>query len=259
MLSGDLLGALTTIEAALVGSIVAIGQPTLDAIIERRQRYLAVRQALQVAVPQAIVSVVGGAGEAIDGVLRAFIVAGQDLVDAVLSLNPGNIASALVNGTTLVLGSFADGTQSVVDGIVTAQQTLATALAAQPAPAAATALSAKVSGAQVTDVPDLSRKSGMVAVDPPADTADIDTAAASLATTSEEKKAVPTEKQTPKVDADDGESAAKDDASAVTDKPDHPGTKTPKRDTEKKRSDSPKRETAKADNDSQSEGAKQKK
>jgi hypothetical protein len=259
VLSGDLLGALTTIEAALVGSIVAIGQPTLDAIIERRQRYLAVRQALQVAVPQAIISVVGGAGDAIDGVLRAFIVAGQDLVDAVLSLNPGNIASALVNGTTLVLGSLADGTQAVVDGIVTAQQTLATALAAQPAASSATTFSAKISGAQVTDVPDLSRKTAMVALDAPADTADApDPAAASLATTSEEEKAVPTEKQTPKADADEGVSAAKDDASAATDKPDHPGTKAPKRDTEKS-ADTHKHETAKADNDSQSEGAKQKK
>ncbi len=52
VLSGDLLGALTTIETALVGSLVAIGQPTLDAIIERWQRYLAVREALQMAVPQ---------------------------------------------------------------------------------------------------------------------------------------------------------------------------------------------------------------
>ena len=78
------------------------------------------RQALQVAVPQAFFSVVGGVGEGIDGVLRAFITAGQDLVDAVLSLNPGNIASALVNGATLVLGSFVGGTQAVVDGIVTA-------------------------------------------------------------------------------------------------------------------------------------------
>ena len=256
VLSGDLLGALTTIEAALVGSIVAIGQPTLDAIIERRQRYLAVRQALQVAVPQAIISVVGGAGEAIDGVLRAFIIAGQDLVDAVLSLNPGNIASALVNGTTLVLGSFADGTQSVVDGIVTAQQTLATALAAQPAPAAATAFIASVSGADVTAVPDLSGKTAMIAVDPPTDAADapdIDTAAA-LATTSEEKKVSP-EAETPKADADEGESAAKDDASAAAEKPGDPSPKSPKNETKKKRADSPKHQTARADNESESEGA----
>jgi hypothetical protein len=84
VLSGDLLGALTTIEVALVGSIVAIGEPTLDAIIQRRQRILAVQQALQVAVPQAFFDVVGGVGLGLDEVARAFIVAGQGLVDAVL-------------------------------------------------------------------------------------------------------------------------------------------------------------------------------
>src|SRR5258705_9122204 len=45
--------------------LVAIGQPTLDAIIERRQRYLAVQQALQVDGPQAFVSVVGGFGRGV--------------------------------------------------------------------------------------------------------------------------------------------------------------------------------------------------
>jgi hypothetical protein len=73
VLSGDLLGALTTIETAIVGSVVAVGEPTLAAIIERRQRFLAVRSALQVAVPQAFFSVVGGVGPGADEVLRAFI------------------------------------------------------------------------------------------------------------------------------------------------------------------------------------------
>lgn len=66
VLSGDLLGALTTIEAALVGSIVAVGDPILDAIIERRQRVLAVQQALQLAVPEAFFDVVGGIGRGLD-------------------------------------------------------------------------------------------------------------------------------------------------------------------------------------------------
>lgn len=73
--SGDLLGALTTIETAVVGSVVAVGEPTLAAIIERRQRFLAVRSAWQVAVPQAFFSVVGGVGQGADEVLRAFITA----------------------------------------------------------------------------------------------------------------------------------------------------------------------------------------
>jgi hypothetical protein len=53
-----------------------------------------VREALQVAVPQAFFIVVGGVGQSIKGALRAFITAGKDLVAAVLSLNPGNIASS---------------------------------------------------------------------------------------------------------------------------------------------------------------------
>src|SRR5215217_6639962 len=57
VLSGDLLGALTTVETYLVGSLVAVGEPTLAAIIERRQRYLAVREALQLAVPEAFIDV----------------------------------------------------------------------------------------------------------------------------------------------------------------------------------------------------------
>jgi hypothetical protein len=106
VLSGDLLGAFITIETALVGSIVAVGEPTLAAIIELRQRYLAISPALQVAVPEAFIEVVGAVGRGLDEVARAVITAGQDLVDAVLSLSPGVIATALVNGTTLVLGSF---------------------------------------------------------------------------------------------------------------------------------------------------------
>jgi hypothetical protein len=38
VLSGDLLAALTTIETALVRSVVAVGEPTQAAIIERLQR-----------------------------------------------------------------------------------------------------------------------------------------------------------------------------------------------------------------------------
>jgi hypothetical protein len=183
VLSGDLLGALTTIETAIVGSVVAVGEPTLAAIIERRQRLLAVQSALQVAVPEAFIDVVGGVAQGADEALRAFITAGQGLVDAVLSLNPGNIAAALVNGTTLVLGSFVDGGQHVVDGIVSAQQTLATALAAQPAASSATALSANISSAEVTAVPDRSRKAALVAVDPPTGTAEVDAADPAAGTT----------------------------------------------------------------------------
>jgi hypothetical protein len=252
VLSGDLLGALTTVEVALVGSIVAVGAPTLAAIIERRQRSLAVSQALQVAVPQALFSVVGGVGQGVDEVARAFITAGQGLVDAVLSLNLGNIVTALVNGTTLVLGSFVAGGQHVVDGIVTAQQTLAAALATQPAAAAATAFGAKVSSAKVTDVPVLSRKTALVAVSVPtaAEARGADSAASASDSTSTESVGGATEaassKADPKAIGDKDESAAKDGTSDTTDKPDHPGAK------------SPKHRTAKAGSDSPSDGVKQK-
>jgi hypothetical protein len=104
VLSGDMLGALITIETALVGSIVAVDEPTLAAIIERRQRYLAVSPAQQVAVPEAFVDVVGSVGRGLDELARAVITVGQDLVDAMLSFSPGGVATALVNGITLCSG-----------------------------------------------------------------------------------------------------------------------------------------------------------
>jgi hypothetical protein len=250
VLSGDLLGALTTIEVALVGSIVAIGEPTLDAIIQRRQRILAVQQALQVAVPQAFFDVVGGVGLGLDEVARAFIVAGQGLVDAVLSLNLGNIVDSLVNGTALVLGSFVTGGQHVVDGIVSAQQVIATALAAQPAPASATAFSTKVASAEVTDVPDLSRKTSMVAVDPPTDAGDANETESTRDTT----KLASLEEETSKADDDP---APKGGTTVAADKSDQSTPSSPKRETKKKPADSPKHETATAENESESEGAKQ--
>jgi hypothetical protein len=256
VLSGDLLGALTTVETYLVGSIVAIGEPTLAAIIERRQRVLAVQQALQVAVPEAFFDVVGGLGQGLDEVARAFIVAGQNLVDAVLSFSPGAIISALVDGTTLVLGSFVDGGQHVVDGIVSAQQTLATALAAEPAPVLATAFSANVSSADVADVPDLSRKAALVTVsdtDTGADASDAKLAESGSSAT----EAAAAKEETPKADKDSDDSAAKDDASTTADQPDQSTPSSPKDEANKNGEDSPKHETAKADNESESEDAKQ--
>jgi hypothetical protein len=126
---------------------------------------------------------------------------------------------------------------------LSAQQTIATALATQPA-AAATALSAKVSSPAVTDVPKLSRKTALVAVGPHTDTAD---ATATDATAKD---------KTPKADASKDTSAK--DATSTGGKPDHPGAKSPKHETDKLRPDPPKHETAKADNRSQSDGAEQK-
>jgi hypothetical protein len=232
VLSGDLLGALTTFETYLVGSLVAIGEPTLAAIIERRQRVLAVSEALQEAVPAALIGLGTGIFAAVDGVLRSSIIAGQGVVDALLPLNLGNLVNALVGGTQLVLGSLADGGQDIVDAIVFAQQTIATALAAQPA-AAATAFSAKVSSAEVTDVPDLSRTTAMVAVSPSVETDDTAKVSSDV-TVSDPTESTPTEKKKapkPKDDAD--QSAAKHAASTTTDKPDDAGTPSAESDTGK--------------------------
>jgi hypothetical protein len=221
--SGDVLGALTTVETYLVGSIVAVGGPTLAAIIERRQDALAVREALQAAVPKAVIDVIGGFGRGADEIARAFIVAGQNLVDAVLSFSPGAIVGALVDGTKLVVGSFAGAGQQVVDGIVSAQQTIATALAAKPSAAAATTFSAKVASPDATDVPDLGRKTATLSVSPSVD--------------SPPKTA--TEKKAPK---------PRDDADQPTTK--GSTAQPPKADTGKK----PKTGHKKADKDSASDG-----
>ena len=69
-----------------------------------------------------------------DAVTRAVITAGQNFINAVLTLNPANIFAAVVGGVQGVVASFAVGGQLAIDGIVAAQTTLATALAARPVP-----------------------------------------------------------------------------------------------------------------------------
>ena len=105
LLSLDLQGALTTIETALVGTVVAVGAPILDSIITVRERSLAVQLALQSAVPDAFIGASAAVFGRIDGVLRASIAGGQEVVDAVLTLNLGNIVDALVSATQGFLGS----------------------------------------------------------------------------------------------------------------------------------------------------------
>ena len=122
LLSLDLQGALTTIETALVGTVVAVGAPILDSIITVRERSLAVQLALQSAVPDAFIGATAAVLGAIDGVLRASIAGGQEVVDAVLTLNLGNIVDAFVSATQGFLGSFVDGGQDIIDGIVFAHK-----------------------------------------------------------------------------------------------------------------------------------------
>ena len=240
ILSGDLLGALDTISTALVDGIAAVGGPTLNAIIERRQRVLAVQSALQVAVPTAVIGLATSFGTALNGVLKASITGGQGVVDAVLTLDLRNIATALVDGTRLVLGSFVAGGHDIIDGIVAAQTTIADALAAQP-PATATALSGNVASAKVTDVPKLSGRTAMLTLSPQKDTSG--TSGTSGAT----KKATD----------DNSGTTAKGGTSATADKPVHPRLRLPKKDAANSGASS-KRETKKADKESASAGAKEK-
>ncbi|SEH86114.1 hypothetical protein SAMN04489835_4993 [Mycolicibacterium rutilum] len=147
LVSLDLQGALTTIETALVGTVAAVGLPVLDALITVRERNLAVQLALQSAVPEAVIGFGAALFGAVDGVLRASISGGQEVVDAILTFDLGNIVTAFVDATRDFLGSFAEGGQDIVDGIVFVQQTIATALAT-PAPTTGIAETEELSFAQ---------------------------------------------------------------------------------------------------------------
>jgi hypothetical protein len=142
---------------------------------------------------------------------------------------------------------------------------LGQALAAQPA-AAATTFSANISSADVTDVPDLSRKTAMVAVSPSTDAVDAPDAGVAEGSSKETQKSgsdqteqASTGKKTPNANESDDESTAKDSTSAATENSDRGTTNSSKADTETKEGDdSPrhvtkKAETQKANNESQSE------
>ena len=134
VLNRDPLGALTTVEDWTLAAGKATLVPPVAANIEVGQIQLAIQSALLLAQPVAAVQLGAGLFTAFDTITRAFIVAGQNLVDAVLSLNIGNMIQAVVGGVSGVITGFVDGGQAVVDGIVSAQNTLATALKARPAP-----------------------------------------------------------------------------------------------------------------------------
>lgn len=148
--AGDPLGALTTLEQAGIAAAEATLLPYISAQIDVGQIQLAIDSALLPAQPIALVELGAGLFAAFDAVARAFIIAGQDFVDAVLSLNIGNIVNSVVEGVSGVVTSIGTAGQDAVDGIVAAQTTLATALAARPvtileeaaAPAAAIARNA---------------------------------------------------------------------------------------------------------------------
>jgi hypothetical protein len=130
----DPLGALTTVEEAAVAAAEVILIPLVASRIDIGQIQLAVQSALLLAQPVAAVELGAGLFAALDAVTRAVITAGQNFVDAVLSLNLGNIVTATVDGVRDVVASFGTAGQDAVDSIVAAQTTLATALAVRPVP-----------------------------------------------------------------------------------------------------------------------------
>jgi len=130
----DPLGALTTVEDAAVAAAEAILVPLVASRIDIGQIELAVDSALLLARPVAAFELGGGLFAAFNAVTRAVITAGQNFVNAVLSLNLGNIVTATVDGVRDVVTSFGTAGQDVVDSIVAAQTTLAVALAERPVP-----------------------------------------------------------------------------------------------------------------------------
>lgn len=139
VLTLNFVGAFETITTAVRDSVVAVGQPLLDSLIWRNQKYYAVQTALRAAVPQALIDATNGFLTAGNLVATSLIEGTQNLVAAVLSLNLGNIVDAAVDGTVNFLGAVGDGASAIVGGIESAQYGITTALATEPPPAAAVA------------------------------------------------------------------------------------------------------------------------
>ena len=148
----DPLGALTTVEDAAVAAAAAVLVPVIGSQIKIGQIQLAVQSAMLLAEPEALVELSSGLFVAFDTVARAIITAGQNFVNAVVSLNLQNIVSATVTGVRDVVTSFSAAGTAAVDGIVAAQTTLAAALATRPAPppVAASARLARAAAADAT-------------------------------------------------------------------------------------------------------------
>lgn len=130
--SGDALDALTTVETWAVDAATATLVPPVAANIEVGQIQLAIQSALLVAQPVAAVELGASLFTAFDTVSRSFIVAGQDVLDAVLSFDIGGVIEAIISGVSGVVTAFGAGAQAVIDGVVSAQTTLAAALATRP-------------------------------------------------------------------------------------------------------------------------------
>jgi hypothetical protein len=150
ILTRDPLGALTTVQDAAVAAADAILAPLVVSQIAIGEIELAVDSALLPARVEALIALGQGLFTASDTVTRAVITATQNFVNAVLSLNLSNIINATIEGVSGVVTSFGAAGQAAVDGIVTAQTTLATALAARPAAMPVASLRAAKPAAAVT-------------------------------------------------------------------------------------------------------------
>jgi hypothetical protein len=130
----NLVGAFDTFATAVRDSVVAIGQPLLDSVIWRNQKYLVVQAALESAVPRAWIDVANGFLAAGNVVTTSLIQGTQDFVAAVLTFNLGNIIDATLEGTKNFFVALGDGAGSIIAGIEAAQRGIAAALATPPPP-----------------------------------------------------------------------------------------------------------------------------
>jgi hypothetical protein len=134
VLALDFVGAFDTVTTAIRDSVIAVGQPLLDSVIWRNQKYAAVQTALYAATPLAFISVVNGFLQAGNIVTTSLITGTQDFVAAVLTLNLGNIVNAALDGTKNFIASLGEGAGAIVAGIEAAQKGIADALATPPPP-----------------------------------------------------------------------------------------------------------------------------
>lgn len=134
VLALNFVGALDTITTAIRDSVVAVGQPLLDSLIWRNQKFYAVQTALEAAVPRAWIDLANGFLAAGNVVTTSLIIGTQNLISAVLTFNLGNIIDAAVQGTRNFFVALGEGAVAIVDGIEAAQLGIATALATPPPP-----------------------------------------------------------------------------------------------------------------------------
>ena len=134
VLALDFVGAFDTVTTAIRDSVIAVGQPLLDSLIWRNQKYAAVQTALYAAYPQAFIDATNGFLQAGNIVATSLIEGTQNFVAAVLTLNLSNIVNAALDGTRNFIASLGEGAGAIVAGIEAAQKGIADALATPPPP-----------------------------------------------------------------------------------------------------------------------------